>query len=257
MYCLKKEDRYRLTTLFEGWNETLIWSCLQGYMGSAWADNIQDPKSAQIVTADFCFFAGKPDSELVKNIPPFFPSDCILMIPQNDGWANLIEREYKHNSGKFMRYAIQKEPNCFDTAKLQSYLNKLPPEYSIRRIDEEIYHRVLTEDWSRYFCLHFSDYQDYEKHGLGFVIQRGDELVSGASSYTVYDNGIEIEIDTKPVYRRKGLALVCASKLILECLDRGLYPSWDAANRESVAMAEKLGYHFEKEYVTYAVINFR
>jgi RimJ/RimL family protein N-acetyltransferase len=36
-------------------------------------------------------------------------------------------------------------------------------------------------------------------------------------------------------------------------MDKGLYPSWDAANRTSVALAEKLGYHFDKEYVTYAV----
>ena len=84
-----------------------------------------------------------------------------------------------------------------------------------------------------------------------------NKIVCGASSYTVYNKGIEIEIDTKKEYRRKGLALVCASKLILECLDRGIYPSWDAANRGSVALAEKLGYHFEKEYVTYSVTDFR
>jgi RimJ/RimL family protein N-acetyltransferase len=45
--------------------------------------------------------------------------------------------------------------------------------------------------------------------------------------------------------------------LIMECLDRGLYPSWDAANKGSVALAEKLGYHFEKEYVTYEITDFR
>ena len=83
------------------------------------------------------------------------------------------------------------------------------------------------------------------------------KLVCGASSYTVYNKGIEIEIDTKEGYRRKGLALVCASKIILECLSRELYPSWDAANRESVALAEKLGYHFDNEYVTYAITDFR
>lgn len=33
----------------------------------------------------------------------------------------------------------------------------------------------------------------------------------------------------------------------------GLYPSWDAANRESVALAEKLSYHFDREYTAYQV----
>ncbi|MHB8065097.1 MAG: GNAT family N-acetyltransferase, partial [Ruminiclostridium sp.] len=98
-------------------------------------------------------------------------------------------------------------------------------------------------------------YDEYEELGLGFVITHNENIVCGASSYTVYNEGIEI--DTKEEYRRKGLALACASKLILECLSRDIYPSWDSANRESAALAEKLGYHFESEYVTYAITNFR
>ena len=136
MNCLKKEDMYRIAPIFDGWNETLLWSCLQGYMGKAWADDIQNPKSAQIITGDFCFFAGVPNIELVKNIPEYFPLQCILMIPQNDEWGNLIEQEYKKNCCRFMRYAIKKEPDIFDTEKLHSNIEKLPSEYSIRKIDE-------------------------------------------------------------------------------------------------------------------------
>ncbi len=77
--------------------------------------------------------------------------------------------------------------------------------------------------------------------------------VVGASSYTCYSQGIEIEIDTKEAFRRRGLASVCGAKLILECLSRGLYPSWDAQNKWSVALAEKLGYHFDREYTAYEV----
>ena len=55
------------------------------------------------------------------------------------------------------------------------------------------------------------------------------------------------------IRKRKGLAYVCGSKLILECLERGLYPSWDAQNKWSVALAEKLGYHFSHEYTAYEV----
>ena len=39
--------------------------------------------------------------------------------------------------------------------------------------------------------------------------------MAGASSYTVYDGGIEIEIDTRPDVRRLGLALACGARLIL------------------------------------------
>ncbi len=165
----------------------------------------------------------------------------------------LIEQEYKDSYNKFVRYAIKKEPDVFDRKKLSSYIDKLPTDYKIEMIDEELFHKCMSEQWARDLCSQFSSYAQYKKNGLGAVILHRDTLVSGASSYTAYKDGIEIEIDTKPEYRRRGLALICASKLILECLDRNLYPSWDAANKESVALSEKLGYHFDKEYVTYSV----
>lgn len=99
----------------------------------------------------------------------------------------------------------------------------------------------------------FPDYETYQKSGLGVVITKEGTLVSGASSYSVFLDGIEIEIDTRKEYRRKGLASVCGAKLILECLDRGVYPSWDAQNLWSVALAEKLGYHFAYEYDAYEI----
>lgn len=251
MVFVEKNQMMRIAPLFRGWNETMVWSCLQGYMGNAWADEIRNPVSAQIITGDFCFFAGVPNAGLVRNIPE--ATKFILMVPQNEAWAKLIEQEYKTNCRRLMRYAIRKEPDVFDAEKLRGYLKKLPDGYSIEKINKNLFQRVKTEPWSKDFCSQFPSFDDYEKFGIGFVAVQNGIPVSGASSYTVYDKGIEIEIDTKKEYRRKGLALACASKLILECLERGLYPSWDAANRESVALSEKLGYHFDKEYVTYAM----
>lgn len=88
---------------------------------------------------------------------------------------------------------------------------------------------------------------------MGAVILKDGEPVSGASSYSGYQGGIEIEIDTREDFRRRGLALICGAKLILECQRCGRYPSWDAQNKGSVALAEKLGYHFEHEYTAYEV----
>jgi hypothetical protein len=48
--------------------------------------------------------------------------------------------------------------------------------------------------------------------------------------------------------------LACSAQLILACLSRGLYPSWDAQNKASVILAERLGYHFDFEYVAYEVM---
>ena len=251
MYKLNKQEMPKIAPLFDGWNETLIWSCLQGCMGNAWVDNIENPKSAQIVIADFCFFAGIPDVELVKNIPTDYPRSYIEMVPQSEAWAKLIEQVYKDKAEKQVRYSIKKEHDVLNIEKLRTYVEELPSEYRIREIDEELYHKLQSEQWSDNLCAQFEHYDTYKKHGLGFVVLYAGSAVCGASSYTYYTNGIEIEIDTKREYRRKGLALACASRLILECLERGLYPSWDAANKASVALSEKLGYHFDKEYDVY------
>ena len=42
-----------------------------------------------------------------------------------------------------------------------------------------------------------------------------------------------------------------AAKLMLACLDRQLYPSWDAQNPVSDNLAKKLGYRFDREYPVY------
>ena len=60
-----------------------------------------------------------------------------------------------------------------------------------------------------------------------------------------------MEIDTRPDCRRQGLATAAGAGLILACLDRGWYPSWDAHNPESAALAEKLGYHISHRYLVY------
>lgn len=253
MYQLKKAEMYIISPLFHDWEETLIWSCLQGHMGMAWTDDMHNPQAGQIIIGDFCFYAGKPNRELVRNIPSSFSSEYILMIPQDEAWAELIEAVYQENQNRFVRYAFKKEPGIFDEHKLREYMKQIPEGYHLLPIDEELYHQSFQENWSKDLCSQFASYEEYKKIGLGYAVIYENHMVSGASSYTVYDKGIEIEIDTKKEFRRKGLALACASALILECQRLGLYPSWDAANLDSVALAEKLGYHFDKEYPAYSV----
>lgn len=250
------EDLKKIEPLFENWNETLIWSCLQGYMGTAWADNKVTPKSAQIVIADFCFLAGRIDETLVKHRPKEHSYDFIIMVPQNMEWAKLIEEVYGENTKQVTRYAIKKEPNIFDCHKLNKYVVSVGQDYEIKLINEQIFEIVRQAKWSYDLCSQFENFDAYAKRGLGVVAIHNGEIVSGASSYTVYKEGIEIEIDTREDYRRKGLALACGAKLILECIDRNIYPSWDAQNKGSLALAEKLGYHFDKEYVAYEVVGY-
>ena len=55
-----------VSALFGNWEETLIWSCLQGIMGKVYADDLNTPTAAMAIIGDFTFFAGKPNVELVS-----------------------------------------------------------------------------------------------------------------------------------------------------------------------------------------------
>lgn len=256
MGVIEIEDKSILEPLFTGWEETLIWSCLQNVMGRAFADQEKDPQSAQLVIGDFCFFSGKPDEELIRNKPSGRKSDFIIMVPKDEAWSQAIEAVWKSSATRRIRYAIKKEPDVFDKEVLTRAVESLSPRFTLRLIDEEIYHQVMEHSWTKDLCSQFADYEDYKNRGIGVAALLGDQVVSGASSYTVYQGGIEIEIDTRNDFRRQGLALACGAKLILECLKRELYPSWDAQNPGSVALSQKLGYHFDREYPVYEITGF-
>lgn len=245
-------EQKKIESIFEAWNETLIWSCLQGVMGEIYANTNED--GAMALLGDFAFFAGKPCEELVRFKPKGCNQDFIIMVPQSEEWAKLIEKCYGTNAKRVTRYAIKKEKDIFDIEKLKQVVSSLPNGYELKLLCEEEYYMCQKNEWSKDLISQYKDYDMYKSLGLGAVVLMDEELVAGASSYGTYKEGIEIEIDTREDQRRKGLAYVCGAKLILECLDRGLYPSWDAQNKWSVALAEKLGYHFSHEYVAYEIM---
>ena len=214
------------------------------------------PQISEFVPEKIAFYAGNPSEELIQFKPEKCKQDFIIMIPHNEEWGRLIEKCYGNKSRKVRRYAIKKEQNVFDTEKLEQVVLNVPDGYELKMIEEAEYHMCRNNGWSRDLVAQYKNYETYKVLGLGVAVLKDGELVAGASSYSTYDKGIEIEIDTKEDHRRKGLAYACGAKLILECLKKGLYPSWDAQNKWSVALAEKLGYHFSHEYVAYEVTGY-
>ena len=246
MIC-ELNDASKVKDLFAGMEDSLIRSCLQGVMGKVYVTDPDRPRSAMAFLADFAFYAGAPDRALVEALP----ADFVIMVPQSEDWARLMAACYP-DAARWTRYAIRRD-TVFDREKLQKLAAALPAGYEIRRIDAALYDKCLENGLFQDGVKHFGSPERYLALGRGFAALKGGEVVSMASSYTVYREGVEIEIDTAEPERRKGLASAVGAALILSCLDDGLYPSWDAANRESVRLAEKLGYRYSHEYVCYAV----
>ncbi len=254
MAVYRLNDPQIAATLFDGWQETLIWSCLQGVMGEIYVDSPENPTSVVAIIADFSFFAGVPNDELIRFKPDGCTKTYMLMVPQNEAWSERIEYCRAGHCNRITRYAIKKEPDVFDREKLRRIAENLPQGCRLRPIDEALFRYAKETGWCRDWVDAYPDYETYRRLGFGFILEKDGEIVAGVSAYTSYREGVEIEIDTHADHRRKGYASICAARMILESLDRGLYPSWDAANLWSVGLAEKLGYHFDHEYTTYEIV---
>ena len=234
--------------LFANWQDpdAGIAACLDNVMGKIFADDTERPKAAMAVVGDFAYFAGEPNLELVGARPDRW----LVVVPQNEAWEELIENNFP--AFKRIRYAMRKDTK-FDRKKLEAMVNALPEGYAFRRIDGELYDVCLKDENFVEAASAFGSKEKYLELGIGFAVMKDGKIVAAASSYTRYKKGIDIEIDVVKEERHKGLGSAVAAKLILECLDEGLYPAWDAANKMSVRLAEKLGYEFSREYVVYGL----
>lgn len=136
IYDLK--DTEKVLNLFNGWQETLIYSCLQKVMGKIYVT----------------------------------------------------------------RYAIKKETQ-FDKEYLRNIVMKLSEGYELKEIDERIYDMCLPDPVTRDFVSAFGSKEKYLEIGRGMVILKSSRIVAGASSYTRYNEGIEIEVDTVEERRKE------------------------------------------------------
>ena len=142
-------------------------------------------------------------------------------------------------------------PSEWNREHLQRLAASAPDGYTIRRVtadDIPAYMEVAKE-----FVNNFRSVDAYMERGLGFGVWQGDRCVAGCSSFTLANNKLEVEIDTDPDHRRKGLARAVAATMILHCIDAGIEPCWDAHNPESAALAEQLGFTDPTPYEVFVV----
>ena len=243
----------RAAALFEGWRQPMILAVLEGAFGRVITASAR-PRAALLDAGDFLFLAGAPDEPETEALLKGWRDghrDFRLLVPCTSGCGRLIETVFGADTPKATRYSFRQSDEHFDRAALKRMADAVPQGVSIAPVGRELYEKALGDQWSRDWCSCFRDAEDYLRRGLGFSALYQGELIAGASSYMACSGGIEIQVDTRSDWRRRGIAAACSARLILECLQRGLHPGWDAASPASAALAQKLGYLPAGEYTAW------
>lgn len=248
MIKLNNNEMNKIEHLFNDIKFYMGKSVLDGLMGEAYTDNLENPTIAYLLVRQYCFINGNSNSALAKQVLKTIPKTCKRIIA-NSSWNDIIENTY-NDFEKSKRYSLKKEKDIFNKQKLKEFCENLNNEYEVKTIDERIYKLIKADDEDPK-QMKITD--DYMNKGIGVCCFRNDKIVGICSSNIIYKDGIEINIRVKEGYKHKGIGTAMASKLILMCLEKGIYPSWDAANLISLELAKKLGYNYDSEYTIYKI----
>ena len=225
----------------------LIDAVLEGHLGEAWVDRQADPHVAWLEFADIIVLGGDADCSAAAEAILRLPVDKAI-LPAPDPWAERTEQELGDRVVRIERFAFTDE--ALDVEHLGVLAANLPAGFSVARIDLDLARMIvedptlITED----HVANFASPEDFVQRGIGFCVLHDGRIVAGASSYAVCDAGIEIQVNTHPDHRGKGLATAVSAVLIRWCLEHGQAAHWDAGNDVSVRLATRLGYTLQAPY---------
>lgn len=247
--ALSKANRITIARLFAHVPRVdLSIDCIiEGQMGRALVDNIQDPKVVKLVLGPFFYLAGDPAAPgahaMLADIAPY-----TLLMPSAPGWVEAAAALYPDRMNGFDRYSFS--GGSLSPAQLNLRIETSPHKDRVRQMDEAFAANLWGQD-------HFIDLSEYEspgdfvQRGIGYWLPAGSGIAGAAYASLVCSRGIEVSLYVEEDYRRRGIATVLASFLLSWCLTRNLQANWDAASQESCGLAEKLGYTPTGSYRAY------
>ena len=254
MIELGREKRQTVWSICEESEEVLVRGAADGTVGRVWVPKLENSSYCLVLVGDYAYLVGLPpkgSQALDLKGQLYECASHAYLIPQNERWADWLEEEFMGLLRKVSRYALKKEEHHFDIGVLKQYIHAVPREIRIKRMDSTIYRQARKHGWSHNLCMNFEDEEHFIQKGFGYAALKGKELVAGCSACGAGEGIVEVQVSTKKDYRRQGLALACSAAFLMECLEKNLIPNWSAVNLQSVGLAEKLGYVYDREYQVY------
>lgn len=217
---------------------------LSGEFGRLWVDDAAQPSIVHL-HLDFHFLAGDAGARAAAAIVRSLPDR--LALNAGPAWLPALRAAYGEALTAYGRVSFRTPPR--DRSRLAALAGSLPAGYALASVTAANVERFAAFEST--LVENFRDLDHFLARGIGFAVEHGGTIVAGCSSFARTDEMVEVEIDTAPEHRRRGVATAAGAALALHCLEHELEPHWDAANEESAALARKLGFGAPHEYTAW------
>lgn len=238
-YDLTPAHRLRLARAFSKCPrvDTAIDCVIEGQFGKAFVDGVDSPSAFAFTVGPFWYFAGAATGIAAHDLLSALPRYG-LMMPSTPGWLEAARALHGSAWRVFSRYSFSAAG--LSRPKLATLLDaaSLP----VDALDPSTTARLASGAEPFLDLADFDSADDFLARSFGFAAFDGDRPMGLAFASLVCSHSTEVSVFVDEPYRRRGVATAVSAALLIESLDRGLRPNWDAANPESCALAQKLGF---------------
>lgn len=219
-----------------------LWEAGLNGTGRAWADAPVNPRAAVMAVGDFLLCGGEAETALLRAAVASARKPWLVYAPGR--WLQALEGVAPFRLTERQAFQPDVQP---EDAHLRGLVAHLPEDVCLRPLEGPWIPWCRLQAWSRDFVSQFTD-EGFAAEGLGMLVMREGQPVSGAASYVRYPGGLEVQVTTRESCEGRGYATLAAAGLILRAHAQGLAATWDAANPVSARIAEKLGYRPADRY---------
>lgn len=253
MFVLEYKDYDKALPLIKSDNNLSVVSVLNGRMGGkVFVDSKENPTATIVKTSECTLVAGSTsNSEFnneIKEICDFWEP----LTPDTSDWKEIIT---KVHANKYVREYTRKYYKLLKNDFVKEEIS-IPDNLHVAEVDIETI-RSKRYINSEHIIDAIDDWQSddkFRKYGGGLYLCNGEEILSYSPLDCSFLDRVEIGIHTMGGYRKQGLGIKTAYCHIESCFNKGYKEiGWHCTefNKGSIALAEKLGFSLESEYITF------
>ncbi|MBV7327812.1 GNAT family N-acetyltransferase [Chloroflexi bacterium TSY] len=189
------------------------------------------------------FLGGEIDEATATQIFNSFRQQggVIVLLPDDDPRLKLLPPD-PHYDGRILEFYDRPIGRGLD-----HILSQIPDDLALRRLDREL---IMRTQWGPDDVEWMGGLDAWERNCFGYVLMRGDEILSEATVGPAATGLREPGVITHEDHRRKGYGTITSARLVQEIESLGDRTFWNCTKQNvgSAAIARNLGYTVEKEF---------